>query len=477
MLFDLRNDMPSDKSLPPLIIGLLLLTLLSGCTFRTAGPESSTVQFGVIRQEAGDDSRAIMTEAELQSQVMSYADRFASYILQSYEDFDVLAPPLEQRRVILRNAVFSVSSAYTIAAETDPDVALLDMVVMVTLGHLVYKEHWLPELGESIEPMVQGFLQAREDVWQIAARLLDADQQQELLTMIEEWRQEHPAKLAFSYVRFGDFAADRRRSTIGRSGDPEGLLRSVKRATRQVDEIRLLAERKMFLATRLPLLTGFFLDMSISQAFVNPQINVLLDDLHIASQSTERLALSMEELPIAFNRERQEFIEQTFSRLTAERQAAINHAMDRFAVERQKTLEDFLAEEERLKGLLTELRETLTAGSGLVVATNDLVEKLNLGQGPSFDINEYKKAIEETTMAIAQLNQLVGEANLMLNSSGWENLFPKFEKTIDRVGEESNEIIDHTFLRGIFLLLIWFVGYIVAKLTLQRISSSRSRNV
>ena len=78
MLFDLRDDMPSDKSLPPLIIGLLLLTLLSGCTFRTAGPESSTVEFGVIRQEAGDDSRAIMTEAELQSQVMSYADRFAS---------------------------------------------------------------------------------------------------------------------------------------------------------------------------------------------------------------------------------------------------------------------------------------------------------------------------------------------------------------------------------------------------------------
>lgn len=473
--------MPSVKSLISLPLVLLLLTVLSGCTFRTSGSEPSTVHFGVIDQEAGDDARAVMTEAELQSRIMSYADRFASYILQGYEDFDALAPPLEQRRIILRNAVFSVSSAFTIAAETDPDAALLDMVVMVTLGHLIYKEHWLPELGESAVHMEWGFRQARQDVWHIAARLLDATQQEELLTLIERWRLDHPDNHAFSYVRFSDFAADRRRSTIGRSGDPRGLFQSVERATRQVDEIRLLAERNMFLATRMPLLTGFFLDMSMSQVFVNPQVDVLLADLHRVSKSSETFAEVVEGLPATIIRERQEFLEQAFSRLTAERQAAINHAMDRFAVERHKTLEEFLAEEERLKGLLTELKETLTAGNDLVIATNALAEQLNLGERPGnaepFDINDYKRAIEETTAAIVQLNQLVGEANLMLNSPGWENLFPKLEKTIDRVGLEGGEIIDHTFLRGVFLLIIWFVMYIVAKLTLQRISSRGDRKV
>ncbi len=434
------------------------------------------MQFGVIRQEIVDDSRAVMTEAELQSQVMSFADRFASYILQSYEDFDALAPPLELRRVILRNAVFSASSAFTIAAETDPDAALLDMVVMVTLGHLIYQEHWIPRLGEAIVPMEQGFLQARQDIWQIAARLLDSTQQQELLTLIEEWRQEHPGNLAFSYVRFSDFA-NLRRSATGRSPAPRGLLRAVEMATRQADEIRLVAERNIFLATRLPLLTGFFMDMAMSQMFVNPQIDHLLADLRTFSKSSERHVEAMENLPAAFHRERQEFIEQAFSNLAAERQAAIDQLMDRFAVERHKTLEEFLAEEERLKGLLTELRETLTAGSGLVVATNDLAEKLNWGEGPPFDIHEYQRAVAETTAGIRQLNQLVGEINLTLNSPGLENLFPKLEKTIDRVGLESDAIIDRAFLRGIYLLLIWFVGYIVAKLILQRFRSRDSRNV
>ena len=386
--------MPSVKPLICLNLGLLLLlTVCAGCTFQTAGPEPSAVQFGVIRQDAGDDSRAVMTEAELQSQVMSFADRFASYILQGFEDFDALAPPLEHRRVVLRNAVFSASSAFTIAAETDPDVGLLDMVVMVTLGHLVYKEHWVPRLGEAVAPMERGFLQAREDIWQIAARLLDSAQQQELLALIEAWRQEHPANLAFTYVRFSDFSAERRRSAVGRLPAPRGLLRAVELATRQVDEIRLAAERKMFLASRLPLLTGFFMDMAMSQMFVNPQVDQLLADLHTLANSSERYVQAMEDLPAAFHRERRDFIEQAFSNLAAERQVAINQLMDRFAVERHRTLEDFLAEEERLKGLLTGLRETITAGSGLVVATNDLAEKLNWGEGPPFDIHEFKRAV------------------------------------------------------------------------------------
>ena len=34
----------------------------------------------------------VMTEIELQSELMSYADRFASILAQSFEDFDALGP-------------------------------------------------------------------------------------------------------------------------------------------------------------------------------------------------------------------------------------------------------------------------------------------------------------------------------------------------------------------------------------------------
>ena len=64
---------------------------------------------------------------------MGFSDRFAAYISQGFETYDELAPPLESRRIVLADTVYSMYAAFTIAADADPDAALLDMVVMVTL--------------------------------------------------------------------------------------------------------------------------------------------------------------------------------------------------------------------------------------------------------------------------------------------------------------------------------------------------------
>ena len=62
----------------------------------------------------------------------------------------------------------------------------------------------------------------------------------------------------FPVVRFSNFAADRRESKLTREEKPKGLLDSVVAATQQAEEMRLLAERGMYLGNRLPQLTGFF---------------------------------------------------------------------------------------------------------------------------------------------------------------------------------------------------------------------------
>jgi hypothetical protein len=447
----------------PIFLFPILISAVSGCAIKTTSPKTRTVEITSIREEVKEDSRKIMTEAELQSQVMSFADRFASRILQGYEDFDELSPPFEQRRIIERNAVYSVTAAFTIAAESEPDVALLDMVVMVTLGHSIYEEYWLPKLGAPIASMERALRKSEDDIWKIAAKLLQPDQQAELLAIIQEWRQNNPEDLAFSYVRFHDFAGKRRQSSLSRSGDPNGLLQSVEIATKQVEDVKLLAERGMFLATRMPLLTGFFLDTSLSQVFTNPGVQDTLTSLHTLSEASERMVGVAEQLPFMVARERE---------------ASINQAMDRLAEERKKTIEEFLAEETRLKGILSLLKETLMEGSNLVVATNSLTKQLNLGASPEssepFDINDYKETLREATGTVTQLNSLVGEANRLLNSPGWENLLPQLENTIGRVGEESDKVIDHTFVRGIFLLLIWLVGYLLARFALYYFTTKRS---
>jgi len=412
-----------------------------------------------ITDEAGSQKKSkknkeesyVMTEAELQAHIMGFADRFAAYISQGFETFDEQAPPLESRRIVQTEAVYSMYAGFRIAANADPDPALLDITVMVTLGRLIYEEHWLAKLGPSVEPMVAGFRKAEKDIWGIVGMVLNPDQQQELLGLIKEWRREYPDDLQFSYIRVSDFAAERAKSKLARIWKPSGLFKSVEMATQQVEAARLLAERAIFLATRMPLLAGYFADVWTSQLLISPELKELLTDLHRFVDTTENL-------PQDFARERQALIEQ---------------AMDRLAEERKNTINDFLAQEKRLKGVLSDIKQAASETNKFMVSLNSFTDYLESespeGSQP-FTIGEYRDTAAEIAEAGARLNSLVDSLDRFLNSPGTEKLLPQIENAISRAGDESEGIIDHTFRRAALLILIWFVAYIIAKLVVNYFS-------
>lgn len=432
---------------------------------------AADVGFSQKKGKKKKEEAIVMTEAELQLQVMSFADRFAAYISQGFETFDDLGPPLESRRIVQGDTVHSMYAAFLIAADSDPDAALLDMVVMVTLGRMIYEEHWLEKLIPSVESMVSGFRKAEKDIWDIVALVLKSDQRQELYGLIEGWRQNNPEELQFSYLRVSDFAADRAKSKLARVWKPSGLFKSVEIATKQVEEARLLAERTMFLATRVPLLTGYFADVWISQLLISPELKEIRNDVH-------RFVDFAEQLPENIARERKLIIEQAIEKLATERQAAINQAMTRITKERKDTINDFLAEEARLRGILTEVRQTVIEGNKLIVSVNSLTDQLNLGSSSEdsepFDINEYKETITEATMTVTQLNSLVESLDRFLSSPGMEKLLPEIENAISQAGDEGEELIDHSFRQAALLILIWFVAYIIARLLVNYFSKKRA---
>jgi len=110
-----------------------------------------TVSFAA---QKGKDQEYVMTEIELQSELMSYADRFASIIVQAFEDFEKLNPPPEARQVILSDLVYSLSSVYTMAADPNPQVALLNMVGVTTLGRIIYEENMRRKYGKSTDVLL-----------------------------------------------------------------------------------------------------------------------------------------------------------------------------------------------------------------------------------------------------------------------------------------------------------------------------------
>ena len=118
-------------------------------------------------------------------------------------------------------------------------------------------------------------------------------------------------------IRFSTFSADRYESRLDREEAPDGLIDSVEAATRQAQEMRLLAERGLYLGTRMPQLASLFAELWAAK---------LADDV------------------------------------TTERRKAIAHLLEAFKAERKASIDDFMAHEEQIiEKTLEQMNQTAEA--------------------------------------------------------------------------------------------------------------------
>jgi hypothetical protein len=418
------------------------------------------------------DPQAI-TDAVLQADLMSYADRYASIAAQAIEDVERLEPPPNLRRMVMGDLVFSAAAAFTIAATADPQVALLDMVVMTTLGRMTFEDHRLPEYGGYVEPAMLAMTKLEQQVWEIAAPILTATQKTELLERIEAFHIANPELTSFSHLRFADFPSKRDSSSL-KATSSGGIFKSVGRISDQVEQTRMLAERGMYLSTRLPLLGGGFADIWLSRLSANPAAADVLGDIHTFAEVSERLAIVAEQLPEQITTERTETILQLADEFAAERKETVDHVFSNIAKERQLILDQMVAEEQRLTGVITELRTTIEAGNELTLSVDALAERLDLGGEAAtetysepvrpFDIEDYRQTLIQASAAIHDLNDLVGSTHRLVDSDGADKLLPQVATAIDDVGTMGEAMIDRIFSRALLFLLIAVVGFVAARL-------------
>jgi len=411
----------------------------------------------------------VVTQAELQLELMSYADRYASVAAQAIDDSERMDPPPETRRAIIADLVYSSAAAFTIAAEADPQLALLDLVVLTTMGRLVFEDYWRPRLGAPTEPVIAAFEKLERDIWKVAAPILSDEQQAELRERINTFHENNPELSTFSNLRFADFPSKRASSTLKKKKSG-GIFSSVRKITDQVEQTRLLAERAMYLSTRLPLLTGGFADIWISRLSFNPAVEELRNDMHTFAEVSDRLASVAEQLPETITTERQAAIEQAAREADTLRSDAIVQLFDEVAEERQEILQQLVEEEQRLGGLITELRHTLAEANTLTVSADALAQRFEVGAPlepgeKPFDIEDYRATVVDARAAIVEANGLVQSTNELLNSPGADKLVPSLVEAIDQAGETSQGLVNHAVIRAIFLIVIFLVGLVIARLS------------
>ena len=57
-----------------------------------------------------------------------------------------------------------------------------------------------------------------------------------------------------------------------------------------------------------------------------------------------------------------------------------------------------------------------------------------------------------------------------------ERLIPEIANAMDRAESEGEELVDHTMRQVIILIVIWWIGYIIARVIVQVISKKSSAN-
>jgi hypothetical protein len=420
---------------------------------------------GQIAQDlSGNKSKPtnIVPPSALQTGVMRFADTFASRITQATQEFAAKAGTPEAQIQALTWSTGQSTSAFAIATSSNPNIAVLDMIVLVTLGRMVHEEYWMPKVwGEADRPMLEAFTQLELRVWTVAGEVLTPDQQEGVRTALRDWREQNPDMGITAFVKlpvFQDMVTKKEGEEAKKGPNLADLLTidplsGLEPAVRELEQARLLAERTVFYLQRAPILLANQVELLTLRLMRTSEVRGALVDSERISQAAASLAETAAALPEAVRKERE---------------AAVQQISTELALQRQGLLADLEQAEEPSRKILGEARATLEAGTQMSLALQAAITSLNNfiarfdtpapadgvpaapapteEPGKPFDVSEYGTAAHEIA---GMLQTLDGE-------------LPKVQRTID-----------HAFLRALELGLALIAAAALAVLLVRRISARR----
>jgi hypothetical protein len=174
-------------------------------------------------------------------------------------------------------------------------------------------------------------------------------------------------------------------------------------------------------------------------------------------------------------------------RLPAERDETLTKVSRLIAMERKNFLDEIVPHEDRLQGVLTNLRETLVEANKLVVSVDSLAIRyvpaqdqsrnptLAVAEQKPFDIKDYQQTVSGVTESVRETQKLVLALDQILNSPGWKERLPDLLSTIDRAGKQGENLVEFSIYRVavfmlVFIFVLFLLTFILVRYLLARIA-------
>lgn len=432
---------------------------------------------------SGDDNK--ISALEVQAAVMDMADEYiaalgeATYIAAAEARLDSKARALSQS--FLRNGV---GAAIDIAAGPNPNIALLDLMVLTSLQTWSYEKHWIPSgIGEQVGAASLDRLKTAEtEIWQSAARILKPEQRDTVRGLIDAWIEANPDRMVVSLVRFDEFTDERRTESESRRRLAGNLIIDLDSATSTVDDARLLGERVLWFSGRYPYVLGEQAELTMYRLVDQPEARQVLNSLEtmeemggaIQAQGDRLLGDISRQREAAFEQlraERKATIEQAQATLAAVMRDATDEAFVRFAAEKTALLADIDTRQAALGSTLGEMGALVKESTALaqeLAKTAAAFERVVMYFEPDpdsaaepLDMADVRDAAIETSRAADRLTALLVQANDMMLSEQWE-------ARVSHLDTMAAKRIDQFFWRGLVLVVLLLAGLVALRMLPSR---------
>lgn len=422
----------------------------AGCSTYTPPPsvEQKTV--------ADTPSGYSITYRELDQQNRAFADRYVTRISNACSAIKHGLSATDQRARAHTIRLMTATSAYDVVSGSDPYQQLLNLAVLAELQKILYSKEGRAEklfgspLGALLATAVE---EGAADAWRHVDRVLKPEQRTLLQELISAWRRENPGTDSVAMVRFDEFSLGQDKSALDDIPHGSGLLAPIGDALREVEQARLLGERGLYLAKRMPVLMNWHAESVLNEALTRPETVKSLEGFQKAVEILGRVSDSVAKLP---------------DQVAAERKAI-------FATleEREKSLGGILKD---VKESVTGVQQALKSGNDLVRESRGLVQEVepllghfdkSLAKARPFNIVEYTAAASELTKAVHEANELVKDSNQLLESKVWN-------RYLEDVNAKATERFNHAALLTCGIITFFFAMLVASRWITLRMTTKAS---
>ena len=401
-------------------------------------------------QTAGGEP-AKVTAADLDKAAYAFADRYTTQIVAATDAVLRGNPSAEQRRLAHQVKLVSVSGVYDIVTNAEPFAKLMDLLMVVTLQSY----RWIDEdqaersFGARGAPLIQAMRALRVDIWNVASRVLRAEQLQQLDALILDWRKRNPHVDILSYLRFDEVAGQRGPNALEEI-KATGFFAEIAGATKVADDARLLAERAFYQAKRMPFLLTWQMESLMNEMLVKPELSQSLTAADSIAKSADRTSLAVEKLPEQLAKEREAIVNVLedrngrLAKLLGEVRTTTG-AADQLAARVHKVAESG-------ERLTLNLRDT---AAGVTTTSQALDQLLSKHSGPPkpdakpFEIEPFVKVTSEINQTVAGLNTLLGSTDQLMGKRPWTAPAQDMSALLSAQ-------IDRAFWRALMLIVAFF---------------------